>query len=357
MRINVIPAKDLSDAHAERWGTLQCADPGTDSPFFRHGFTRAVAAVRDGIEVAILEQDGQPVGYFPFQRRHDNVGRPVAGPLSDFHGLILRAGQTVDAYQLLKACGLSAWHFRELVISQPTFQPHYWFLDKSPCIDTSLGFEAYQQQRRQAGSQSVKKTLQKLRKLEREVGPVRFEMETKDRAVLRTLMDWKAAQLRKARHFDLFSLAWTRRLFENLLDLQSIECSGTISALYVADELQAAFYSLRSNRVLHVWIVAYSPKLAKYSPGYQLLVKMIESAPGRGIDRIDLGRGNERFKASFATGAIPVAEGSVDSRPAVRAMRWVFHRSRHWIVRSPLHKPAAVPWSLMRGVREQASYR
>jgi CelD/BcsL family acetyltransferase involved in cellulose biosynthesis len=356
MNIRVIAARELSDMQVAKWGSLRRADGAIDSPFFAAGFTRAVAEVRDDVEVAILEQDGQPVGFLPFQRRYDNIGQPVGGPMSDFHGLILRAGEAVDAYQLLEGCGLSAWHFRQLVASQPTFAPCTWFLDKSPCIDTSRGFKAYWNQRRRAGSQTVRKTLQKRRKLEREVGPVRFDLETKDKSVLETMLDWKAAQLESAGQFNPYSLAWTRRLFARLLDLDPPGFSGTMSALYVGDELQAAFYCLRSNGVLHVWLAAYNPKLARYSPGYQLLLRMIQSAHRRGIDRIDLGRGDERFKASFATGAVPVAFGSIDSRPAMRTMRWAWHYSRHWVVTSPLRKPATIPWRLLCRVQNPARY-
>lgn len=351
MRINVIPAKKLSQAQAAAWQSLQRADSTMDSPFLSPRFTQAVADVTGNVEVAVLEEEGRPVGFFPFQRRRDNVGRPVGGPVSDFHGMVLRPGASVDAHELLQSCGLSAWHFRQVVMPQPTFQPYSWFLDRSPYIDTSRGFEAYWRQRREAGSQTVRKTLQKLRNLERQFNNVRFENDVKDKSVFDTLMEWKAAQLRKSRDFNLFSLGWTRRLLGRLLEYDSAAFSGSLSAMYVDDELQAAFYCLRSYRVLHIWIAAYHPRLAKYSPGYQLLVNLIQSARSRGIDRIDLGRGDERFKDSFATGAMTLAEGSVDSRPATRALRWVWHCSRHWIGRSPLRRPASVPWRLIRRVQ------
>ena len=51
-------------------------------------FTQAVAAVRGDVEVGVLEERGEPVGFFPFQRSRRNVARPVGGKMSDFQGLI-----------------------------------------------------------------------------------------------------------------------------------------------------------------------------------------------------------------------------------------------------------------------------
>ena len=42
-------------------------NPQLDNPFFRPEFTQAVAAVRDDVEVAVLEIQQQPVGFFPYQ--------------------------------------------------------------------------------------------------------------------------------------------------------------------------------------------------------------------------------------------------------------------------------------------------
>ena len=92
MNVTVVPARELSPENISAWVSLQSADPSSDSPFFRPEFRQAVAAVRKDVEVAVLEENGQPVGFFPFQRRHGNVGRPVGGPMADFNGPILRPG-------------------------------------------------------------------------------------------------------------------------------------------------------------------------------------------------------------------------------------------------------------------------
>lgn len=357
MNISVVSANGLSPANVAAWINLQTNDTTSDSPYFRPEFTQALGKVRNDVEVGLVEQEGQPVGFFPFQRRHGNVGWPVGGPLADFNGPIMRAGLPLDAGELVQRCGLSAWHFGCLVAAKANFRPYFWFLDGSPYIDISRGFDAYCADRRLAGSKAIRRTFQKLRKLERDHGEVRIEFNVKDERVLDQLIDWKAGQCRKLKVFNAFSPDWTRRLLEDLLEKDGIDFSGVMCALYVKDKLQAGFFCLRSNRVLHLWIAAYSPTMARYSPGSQLLVKMIQAAPSHGITRIDLGPGNERFKRSFGTGTITLAEGSIDSRFMTRTARRLWHRSRHWVRSSRLRRPVLPAWRLVRRARDRVRFQ
>src|SRR5262245_50996752 len=121
MKITSIPARELTASERSRWLALQSADPVLDSPLFRPEFTEAVAEVRDDVEVALLEEGNDLVGFFPFQRGKRNVGRPVGGRLSDFQGIILAPDCRVEATELLRGCRLSAWHFDHWISSQRTF--------------------------------------------------------------------------------------------------------------------------------------------------------------------------------------------------------------------------------------------
>ena len=62
-------------------------DPALVSPYFCPEFTQAVGDVREDAFVGIVEDAGEFVGFFPFQRRALGVGKPIAGPLSDYQGL------------------------------------------------------------------------------------------------------------------------------------------------------------------------------------------------------------------------------------------------------------------------------
>ena len=344
LKFTLIPAQSLTAQHFAAWDAIQRADPNLASPFFRPGFTLALAEVRPDIEVAILEQDDAVVGFFPFHRRRENVGLPVGGVISDYHGLVLQASVQLSVRELLRHCRLSAWHFDHLPAAQPAFSRHHWRQTCSPYIDTSGGFEAYRANRSAAGSKIISRTLQKQRKLQREVGPIRVEVMTREPRVLETLMQWKSDQYRKSGVFDPFLSKSTRELFQNLLLRSDPAFCGVMSALYVNEQLAAVFYFLRSHRTAHAWSTAYRQDLARYSPGSQLLLSTIQSASTLGIDRIDLGKGDERYKQSFMSGAVPLTEGSVDLRRGTRTLRHLWYCTRQWVRGSSLRRPLTGPW-------------
>jgi CelD/BcsL family acetyltransferase involved in cellulose biosynthesis len=356
MNVTTIPAKELSADLIAAWKEIQRTDRSVDSPFFRPEFAQAVAAVREDAEVAVLEQEGQYVGFFPFQRSRGNVGRPLGGRLSDFQGVVIRPGIELDPIQLVRQCRLSAWSFDHLIAAQAAFVPFHWSGDCSPYIDVSAGYDAYLAERRAAGAADVMQALKKRRKSERQLG-VRFVPRTTDRHVLETLIEWKSNQYRRSRVTNPFSFPWTVALLERLLHLpDNSDFAGMLSALYIGDRLAAAHFGMRSGSVRHWWFPAYNPELSKYSPGSQLLLEWIKMAGSLGITRIDLGKGQELYKRDFMTGAIPLAVGSVDTRTITRGLRRAWHHANHWARESPLRGPASVR-RLIRRVRDHFQFR
>ena len=72
------------------------------------GRALAVAAVCDGVEVAVFEHDERFVGFFPFERDRRNVGRPVAWRLSDMNGVVVDSQIDWSVEHLMQATRLSA---------------------------------------------------------------------------------------------------------------------------------------------------------------------------------------------------------------------------------------------------------
>lgn len=353
LQTSVVPARAIGDVDLQAWSQLQVEDATSDSPFFRPEFTRTLAEARCDVEVGIVRSGDVPVCFFPFQRGGESVGRPVAAPTSDFQGPILRPGFSLDVPKLLRDCNLDAWHFSDVVAAKQIFHPFTWTYNDSPCVDLSNGFGAYQDQRRTEGHQTWRKTMQKHRKLQRECGKVRFTLSSFDPHVLQQLLCWKSQQCHVRGHVELFSFDWTSQLLERLLMFDQQGFSAKLAAMYVESELQAAFYCLQSRHVLHVWIIAHRLEASRYSPGYQLLAHLIEHAEQLGVRRIDLGRGGERFKASFANSAIRVAEGSVDLRPVRRHLGKAWYQLRR---SEQLRHRFAIPWRWAKRLRDQLLY-
>ena len=358
MKITPLRLPELSADLVGAWNGLQAADRGLDSPFFRHEYSQAVAQVRADVEVAVLEDENRLVGFWPFQRAPGRVGRPVGAGLSDFQGVVLRAGTTFDPLEVVRACGLSAWHFDHLLAAQADFAPFHWTQDCSPLVDLSAGYEAYIDGRRAAKAGPVLQTLNKRTKSERQLGPVRLEWHSTDPRVLERLMAWKSRQYAQSHVTCPFSFPWTRNLLERLLAIpNNRDFAPVLSALYFGDRLVAAHFGLRAGGVLHWWFPTYDLALGKYSPGSQLLLEIAKAAAPLGIARIDLGKGREAYKKSFMTGAIPLAEGSVDPRAVTRTVRRTWHQAHHWVRDSRLRGPMMAPWRLIRSVRDQLHFR
>ncbi len=357
MKITIIPASDLTPRHVESWTRFQQESPDLESPFFRPEFTRLVASVRADVEVAILEEDGEPAGFFPFQRRLWGNGIPVGGPMNDFQGVIARRGLSWDADELVRACRLSAWDFDHLLPSQQPFQAYHIASGNSPFMDISAGFAAYQAEQCRDGSRTLRELPRKVRKVEREVGPVRFELRAADREILATLLRWKRDQYRRTRVTDVFAYSWTVQLLERIVGEQKESFTAILASLYFADRLVAIELMLRSYDVLHGWFPAYDPAYGHYSPGKILVFELARAMPSHGLRRYHMGKGEAQHKNSFANGAIPLAAGSVALHPLGRMLRHGWHRTRNVVHRSRLLAPARLLGRWTRPLRGWLAFR
>jgi CelD/BcsL family acetyltransferase involved in cellulose biosynthesis len=317
------PNSGIPDELRSRWENLRSQNPGLQSPYFAAEFTQIVAAACDNVEVAVLEQEGKSVGFFPFERLRWNFARPVGSFLSDYHGVICAPGFNFDPKQLLRLCGLAAWDYNHLPIDQTAFAPFEGLPDRSPVIDLRAGYESYVAERSRAGTQQIKKNANLERRLEREAGPLRFVAHSPDKALLENLLQWKTAQFRHNGWRDLFSLPWVRQVAERIHTTQTADFAGILSVLYAGDRLVAAHFGMRSASVLHYWFPSYDQEFSKYSPGVMLLLKMAEAAPTLGINTIDMGCGEHSYKDRLMNGFVPTARGSVELAGVVTTARRV----------------------------------
>ncbi len=325
MKIKTIEPSELSGDEIAAWSAIQRRTPQLASPYFRPEFTQAVAAVRDTPNVAVMESAGEPIGFLPFGRTKWNTGIPVGSRLSDFHGVIAPANVTCDPLELVRCSGLSSWRFDHLVATHTAFRRHAWQMAESPYVDLAQGYDAY---RETLKNRMVSELRRKRNAIERNVGPVRFEPHVNDPEVLKTLLDWKSQQYRRTGALDITRYPWVPKLLNITLQYQSDDFAAMMPVLYAGSEILAIAYLLRSHTVLHGWFTVYNVKYAKYSPGKQLFMDILRTAPELGVTRFDLGKGPEEYKASFRNGATVVAEGAIDRslvragvRSAVRAVR------------------------------------
>lgn len=334
---------DMSSQIVEWWSCMQKDNSDLASPYFSPEFTRIVAKARDDVEVGIMEDGGKIVAVFPFERRRWGFAGPVGSFISDYHGVITRPDFVFDPRDLLRACGLVAWDFNHIPAVQAPFVPFHREQHRSPIIDLSAGYEAYVKERRGAGTELINNANLKMRRLERDVGPLRFVAHSSDKALLAKLLTWKSEQFRHNRWRDIFSVPWVRQTVEGIHAAQTPEFAGMLSALYAGDQLVAAHFGMRSSTVWHYWFPSYDPAFSKYSPGVILLLKMAESASALGVNVIDLGCGEHAYKERFMNGYVLTAKGIVEVPCLTTAVRRVItpvskipFNVRRWVSKTPL---------------------
>lgn len=348
----------LTTAELALWDRLQSEHSEFESPYFRPEFTQAVGLIRDDVEVAVIEENGKAAGFFPFQRSSLNLGKPVAGRLNDFHGVLLPPGFRIDARQLLRATRLASWDFDHFVGDQPSFAAFSAQAEPSAYIDVSRGFAAYCTERKKSGTEVIRKTLSRQRKFEREVGELRFELQTgRFEQVFETLIAWKVAQFERTGFMNLFAFDWTGRLLKDLMT-GNVALTGVLSVLWHGDQPVAISYKLRSFHIAHAWFIAYNPDYGTYSPGMMLMLKVIEELSKTGIRRIHLGSGDQRFKESLSNGSVLVRAGTIESPTPSTMLRDAWRWTRGAASAHPwLASCKRVPAALLKPLRSWVAFR
>ena len=321
MKISVITPSQIDGTLRERWHTIR-SEAGRGplaGPFFTPEYTTLIGAERPGTRIAVIELEGRVVGFFPFEVDWLGFGGPVGDRMSDYHGVILEAGVTLPVRTLLRACGLRTWRFDHLIDSTGAFSQYETGRAESWLMRLDGGYEAYRASI-EARSGLLKRKATDMRRMIRDLGPLRFEFQSTDSTLFERLQEWKSRQYVESGLVDLFRLEWARRTLDRLRQFESAEMSGVMSALYAGERLVAVHLGWRTSTVLHYYLPTYDRAASAYSPGFALLLKMTEHAAGMGIDTIDLGKGNESYKLVLANDSYQVAVGCVEPR-LVRSIR------------------------------------
>lgn len=330
-QVSCLAPHELSAPDRGQWRTLSRSAAMCGSPLLACELFQLAGELRDDLGCAVVRDGaGTAVAFLPFARQGRSA-RPYLRHLADLHGVIGELPASLDPRDLLRACDLRSFSFSNFVTPPECWRAYCVHKDAFPYVDLSDGYEAYEESRKQIGSRELRETLRKSRKLNRERGPLRFELQSHVRQHLEQLLRWKADQLNHQGHWNGLSIPWVERLFERLLDAPREGCQGVLSTLLVGEVLAAATFGVRLGNVLHGWVTCYNPAFARYSPGSVLLAHLFRAAPPAGIARIDMGSGPEAYKRTFASGEFPVWEGAADTRPAVLGLRQGWLRTRKYV--------------------------
>lgn len=340
MRVDVIHPSELGPAEIASWHGMQQSTPSLDHPFLSPEFAIAVGHFRRKSQVAILRDGQRTIGYFPFEKRRLGVGVPVSGWLSACQGVVHAPGAQWDARELVRGCGLAAWHFDNVITDQAPFDPYHSAIDPAPAIDLTEGFDVYYAKLRARAHRFCRELERKFRKLGRDAGELRLVCDSADPGLLRTLTAWKSEQYRRTDHVDRFEAPWVAGLLEMLLAARSDRLSGLLSVLYAGDRPVSIQFGLRAGSLLVGWFTGYDLPFNKYSPGLIQIRMMTEELSGIGVDRLHMGKGAKRYTGDLKNSDIFVGAGTVTSRSALGTAHRVRAATSLWALRTVREHPA-----------------
>ena len=314
MKVHLLPPAELDASLTARWRALREA-PGAAhawrSPFFAPEYAQLVGEVRPRSRIAVIELDGEVAGFHALEPSALGLAMPLGGHMSDAHAPLIDPRLDLDPAVWLRACGIRSWRFDHLPAGTPGFDAFESGRVSAWLLRLDKGFAAYRTAV-DARSGWIRRTAAKLRRLERQFGPLRFEPHTHDPRARELLAHWKSAQYRRSGLVDNFSIAWVRDYLDRLQEAATPGLSGMMSALYAGDRLAAVHLGMRSERVWHHYLPTFDRELATLSPGLGLLLRMAEHAPLIGIETIDFSSGDMEYKRSASTDCIALAQGAVE---------------------------------------------
>lgn len=334
-----------------QWSAWQAADPSLDTAFLSPLWSRAVeqahGAADAHLRVAVIHEGGDARGFLAL-KVNAVTALSAGAPMCDYQGVVAQPGYAIAPRDLVAATGLHRLDFTHWLADQPGFERHMRGLCTSRIVDVSEGYAAYEADRRAAGTSVLKDIEKKRRKVEKELGPVRFTPVSRSRSDFEQLLEWKREQLRRTHQTDIFAPSWTRALLADLFDSRDPDFGGGLFTLHIGDRLAAVQFNLRARGALHCWIIAHDAELERYSPGmilFQDILRWMEATP---YHSLDLGPGDARFKVQLANAGREVGHGFVGVPSPATLMRSAVYGVRQAAESLPLGRVSELPGKAMR---------
>ena len=339
MQISVVRPSELGPGEIAAWHSMQRQTRSLANPFLCPEFAVAVDNFRPDARVAVLADGPEIVGFFPFERRPFGVGVPIGAGLNNCQGLIHIPEIEWDSRELLRACKISIWQFDKLLEGQRPFERYAATVVPSAVIDLTEGFAAYEEKLQVKSARFCKNLHKKTYKLESEAGELRFVMDSRDIAELRTLMRWKSDQCRRKGWVDFFDRPWVIDVTDYLFSTHNDWFGGLLSLLYAGEIPAAAFFGLRCGTLCVGWFPAYDTRFSKYSPGLIQFMQMAKEFAPAGLHTIDLGDGATTYKERLKSHDIFVAKGVAARAPVYASAYRARSALESWARRQIKHHP------------------
>ena len=329
MRATVIPAAELTAGQMEGWIAALRDNPLLQTPPLRPELFQIVGRFNSRTFVAVIDEPGCPPVFFPFHRprRLDSFAGPV--PICDYQAFITPANNHVAVRDVLRAAGLKTWMFENLLApSEVEAQTTKVGMQPSWRARLHGGFASYAEGL-EGTATSFRNTTRKLRVIARDYGDVRFVSDCHDASVLTSIFTWKAQRFNGGQDVP----PWIIDTLDTLRAMRTEQFGGVLSAMYVGDRLVAAHLGIRSGGTLYYWFPAFNPEFSKYTPGYILVILLLQHLQEMDCEILDFGPGGEKYKVYFANAEVPVRRGFVEL-PSILNLGRATRRALHGTLRT-----------------------
>jgi CelD/BcsL family acetyltransferase involved in cellulose biosynthesis len=349
MAVDVLRPSELTPEQTAVWRAWQAADPDLGSPFLTPDWAQAVeaAGAPGRARVAMAHEGGRPTAFLAV-RAGLFTALPIGAPMSDYQAVVAEPGRSPDLPALLGALGVSRWDFTHVPASQIALAAGFQGRTESRMVDLSGGWPAVVAGLKARGSDLVRDVGKRLRRMEREAGPVELVWDDPDEAAFSTFVGWKRSQYRETRQTDVLAPAWVERLTRDLRGRRDPAFRGLFTTLRVGGRMVAGHFGLQSAGVTHAWFIAHDCDFGRFSPGMVLMTELARRLAEDGGRELDLGPGEYAFKLRLCDAARPLGYGFVGRPSAATAFRGAAYGVRRWAEARPLGAASALPGKAMR---------
>lgn len=189
-------------------------------------------------------------------------------------------------------------------------------VEPAPFIDLAsfATWDDVQAHWKQTEKGAVRESRRRARRLERDVGPLCFQLRDPSDEAFDACIAWKSEQFRSAGVESPLDDPREVELLRALVE----DGVGVVSSLRAGDRVIASHIGLDFGNTMHWWLPTYDRELRSLSPGRLLLEWVIQQCYERGDPVFDFLRGDADYKWIYATHFRKVQEAG--TRPLRRQL-------------------------------------
>ena len=329
MTVSVVQPDELGASEEKLWREYQSLSPLGRHPFFSLTYVRAACRTDEGGRVAVVQDDGKISAFIPYTSGADRIATTLGGGYTGLDSLV-SGDDHIDLRSAIRKAGLRGWRFSHAPTELRPLDPYRYQGDYHGELinfaDLRNGYDSYIK----GLSDSVKKRISRTgtyrRAVQRELGEISFDWNSADPSHLDLLLDWKSAQFESVQHW--LSDPRVHKLVRDLADSESTDCAGVMSVLSAGAKPISIVFSLRCGTIIAPWLLAYDSEYSRFSPGTIEWLLLFEEAARRGVEMVDFGYGDDRYKQRFGNATYGVSGGGVWASHLGSTVRSLYRRAR-----------------------------